>query len=461
MNLFRKELLAFAIVILVAVITVAVLAGYSTETEFRRYAAVYSGRTQRVVEGVRTYYLQEAGWGGLQQAMPEIVGAPGGRGRQESGGGGASGQGGALIYSVADADRQIVATTEGEPQGRLSAAEAEVALPLTLDGVLVGYLALDSPGSGGAALDVYGEAFLTQLRWALAIGAGIASVVGLVVAGLFTRSIVAPVQTLTRTAQTISEGRFDVRAEVKGEDEIAHLSTTFNVMAESLERSERARQAQTADIAHELRNPLAVLQSSLEALADGVYAPTSENIEPALDQVRLLNRLVEDLRTLALADAGQLVLDLLPVDVDALLRRVAEVHREAFRASDVALTLDLAASLPPVQADYARLSQVVNNILTNAIRYVPAGCLVRVTSSIDDGGVTVKVIDDGPGVPEDQLPHLFDRFWRGEPSRSRHTGGSGLGLAIARQILQAHDGRIWAEVTEGGGLTVSFRLPLM
>ena len=462
MSLFQKGLLAFAVVILVAVTTVAALAGYSTETEFRRYAAANNQRTRRLMDSLVAYYREQGDWGEVQQAFAGLVDSPGGHGRQEGPteqGGVAAQGGGDIVYRVADVDRWILATTEGELQGRLSDAEISAALPLFLDDTLVGYLALDVPGGANTGLDEHANAFLTQLRWALAIGAGVAFLVGLLIAGLLTRSIVSPLRTLTRTAETISQGQFDVRAEVRGADEIARLSTTFNAMAANLEWAEQARQSQTADIAHELRNPLAVLQSSLEALADGIYAPTPENIDPALDQVQLLNRLVEDLRTLALADAGQLTLELQPVDVNALLARVAEGYRDGFRANGVVLTLDLADSLPETMGDYARLSQVVNNVLTNAIRYVPAGCDVWVKSLPEDVGVTVSVIDNGPGVQEDQLEYLFDRFWRGEPSRSRHTGGSGLGLTIAYQILEAHGGRIWAELSEGGGLTVNFWLP--
>jgi len=462
MNLFQKGLLSFAVVILVTVITVAALAGYSTETEFRRYAVTNNQRTQRLMDSLVAYYRQQGDWAGVQQVFAGLVEFPGGRGRQEAaaGQGSAAAQGGGdIVYRVADVDRWILATTEGDLQGRLSDAEIDAALPLYLEDTLVGYLALDVPGGANVGLDEHASDFLTQLRWALAIGGGVAFVVGLVIAGFLTRSIVLPVQTLTRTAETVSQGRFDVRAEVRGGDEIAQLATTFNAMAANLERAEQARQSQTADVAHELRNPLAVLQSSLEALADGIYAPTPENIGPALDQVQLLNRLVEDLRTLALADSGRLSLELQPVDVNALLARVAEGYRDGFRVNDVVLTLDLADSLPVTIVDYARLSQVVNNVLTNAIRYVPAGCTVWVKSFPKDEGVTVRVIDNGPGVREDQLAYLFDRFWRGDPSRSRHTGGSGLGLAIAYQVLEAHSGRIWAELTEGGGLTVSFWLP--
>ena len=281
----------------------------------------------------------------------------------------------------------------------------------------------------------------------------------LLLAGVLTRSIVAPVRHLTDAAQAVAAGELDVRAPVRGKDEIARLGQTFNAMAASLKRAEDARRAQTADIAHELRNPLAVLQGTLEALADGIYEPTPENTQPALDQVRTLNRLVGDLRTLALADAGQLHLERQPLDVNVLLARAMEAYRESLAEKDIILQDATGSALPQVSADYDRLTQVVGNVLSNAARYVPAGGVVRITSQSTGDGVEVRIADNGPGVPEDDLPKLFERFWRGDPSRSRETGGSGLGLAIARHVIEAHGGRIRAEATPGGGLTIGFWLP--
>jgi signal transduction histidine kinase len=463
MTLFQKGLLAFAIVILIAVATVAVVAGYRAETAFRRYAFLYSGRTQVVAELLLTYYRQQGGWSGLQNAWTNLVMSGPGRGQQ-----GGMGMGGPtdVTYQVADRHRYIVASSEGNPTGRMSLVEATTALPLKAEGLTVGYLMVTAEERGvrSMALDAPANAFLRRLRWALALGGGVAFLAALLLASLLTRNILSPIQTLSRTAERVAQGQFDVRAEVRGRDEIANLAATFNRMATSLQHAQEARRAQTADIAHELRNPLAVLQSSLEALADGIYEPTPENITPVLDQVRTLNRLVEDLRTLALADAGQLHLDRQPLDIKAMVTRVAQTHREALLAQGIDLTVTLDDELPAVTADYTRLTQVLNNILGNAARYVPAGCTVIIkantlSSKDRDKRVQICVIDNGPGIPEAMIPRIFDRFWRNEPSRSRSTGGSGLGLTIARQIIKAHDGEIWAEPTPGGGLTLCFWLP--
>ncbi|MBN1890182.1 MAG: cell wall metabolism sensor histidine kinase WalK, partial [Thermoflexales bacterium] len=174
---------------------------------------------------------------------------------------------------------------------------------------------------------------------------------------------------------------------------------------------------------------------------------------------RTLNRLVDDLRILAQADAGELRLEKRRVDLRALLSRAAEAHRELLAAKGIALQAELAGQAVEIDADYERLTQAVNNVFSNAARYVPEGCELRLSLGSAEGGVVVRIADNGPGVPEEALPRLFERFWRGELSRSRVTGGAGLGLAIARHVLEAHGGRAWAEETPGGGLTIGLWLP--
>ena len=360
---------------------------------------------------------------------------------------------------MADVGRSIIASSEGGVTGQLSPAEVAWALPLTVGEELVGYLLPYTQAGQSSAWGVSEQQFLTRLQSALALGGGAAFVAALLLAGILTRSILAPVRALTDAAETIAQGDLAARAHVYGRDEIAQLASTFNAMAASLQHSEQARQTQTADIAHELRNPLAVLQGTLEALADGIYTPTPENIQPALEQVHTLNRLVEDLRTLALADAGQLYLERQPLDVAQWLVSVSEAHRVLFAEKELTLRMSVPAGLPSLVGDYVRLTQMLNNILGNVMRYVPAGGAVHITATQENDGVAIRIADNGPGVPAEALPHLFERFWRGDASRSRATGGSGLGLAIARYIVEAHQGRIWAEPSPGGGLTLVFWLP--
>lgn len=457
MSLYQKGLLAFALVILIAVATVLLLVSNQTEIGFRQYALLYSGRAQAIGTRLLSYYQMRGSWDGVQAALPRIAptaGMPAGMGR-----GRMPGPLESWDFRVADASGKVVAHLEGLPQGMFNRRELARALPLSLDDVIVGYLLPDIVSAHGFVLGGPEAQFLEQVRVALWTGAAVAVVAALLVGGVLMRGIVAPVRRLTRAAEQIAQGDLQVRAAVVANDEIGQLGRAFNAMAESLARAQAIRRAQTADIAHELRNPLAVLRGTLEAMADGVYAPTPENLDPALAQVQTLTRLVEDLRVLALADAGELHLAFQPLAPDALLARVAEAHRVPLEEQGLTLTCVLPAALPEISGDGDRLAQVVGNLLANAAHHIPAGGRVEITAAAQDGGLVTRVSDNGPGVPEADLPRLFERFWRGDPSRSRDTGGSGLGLAIARRIIEAHGGRMWAEVTPGGGLTVAFWLP--
>ena len=197
----------------------------------------------------------------------------------------------------------------------------------------------------------------------------------------------------------------------------------------------------------------------LEALADGIFPADAEHLAPVLEQAQLLARLVEDLRTLSLADAGRLALAPVVVDLNEWAAGVVSGFQTVAAERGVALTLEVAGDLPGVKMDPERMGQVLGNLLGNALRHTPQGSRVVVRAARSNDGVVVSTADSGPGVPPQHLPHIFERFWRGDPSRSRRTGGSGLGLAIARRIVEAHGGRIWAENVPQGGVRVSFSLP--
>jgi signal transduction histidine kinase len=233
-----------------------------------------------------------------------------------------------------------------------------------------------------------------------------------------------------------------------------------------LARADELRRNMTADVAHELRTPLSVIRGKLEGVLDGVYPATPEHLEPILEESKLLAHLVEDLRLLALAEAGQLTLEKRAVDVGDLLRDAQVNFGPQADDRRITLALDLPSELPSVEADRRRISQVVSNLLTNALRHTPQGECVTLSAALspslpggDKGGVTISVSDTGTGIPTEELPYIFERFWRGEKSRSRAGGGSGLGLAIAKQLVELHGGSIAVESTPGAGSTFRFTLP--
>jgi len=238
------------------------------------------------------------------------------------------------------------------------------------------------------------------------------------------------------------------------------LGQTFNNMADSLQQSEASRRAMTADIAHELRTPLAVQRANLEALQDGVYPLTVQNLDPVVEQNHLLTHLVEDLRTLALADAGQIELERTPSNLFSLVTRVVEKFQPQASTQQVNLVLSPPAeTLPPISIDPIRIEQLLINLISNALRYTPPGGRIDVAFSSLPNASRLTVHDSGSGIPEDSLPFIFERFYRADKSRSRSEGGSGLGLAIARNLARAHGGELTAANHPSGGAVFTLVLP--
>jgi signal transduction histidine kinase len=231
-------------------------------------------------------------------------------------------------------------------------------------------------------------------------------------------------------------------------------------MAESLAEADVQRRNMMADIAHELRTPLTVVQGNLEALIDGVYDLTPENVAGIHKQTVVLTRLVADLRDLALAEAGQLKLERKALPLRDVIAQVSEGLGIQAHEKEVTLKVEVAANLPQVQADEQRITQVLFNLISNALRHTPAGGTITINAEMREDQMLVSVRDTGTGIPPEDLPHVFERFYRADRSRARSTGGSGLGLTIAKQIVEAHGGQIWAQSWLGAGSTFAFGLPL-
>ncbi len=272
----------------------------------------------------------------------------------------------------------------------------------------------------------------------------------LLLAGLLVTQLTRPLSALSEAARRIAQGDRSVSVPVGGRDELGELAAAFNHMSANLQAQEEQRRALMADVAHELRTPLAGIQGTVEALQDGIFPLTQENLAPIQEQTALLARLVEDLRTLANAEAGQIRLDPGPVDVAELAHRVVAMHHAGATARGVSVTITAPDTLPPLHADAQRLEQVMSNLLGNALRHTPAGGTVEVHLASTPQGLRIAVLDSGEGIPAEDLPLIFERFYRSDRSRSRESGGTGLGLAIARQLVTLHGGRIWAESPPAG-----------
>ncbi|GII52529.1 two-component sensor histidine kinase [Planotetraspora thailandica] len=270
--------------------------------------------------------------------------------------------------------------------------------------------------------------------------------------------LIRPLRALTGAARRMEQGDVSARVTVTGGDEIARLGAAFNSMSERREQSENLRKAMVSDVAHELRTPLSNIRGWLEAVEDGVVAPDKSLTSSLLEEALLLQHIIDDLRDLAVADAGELRLHKELVDVPDLLAQVATAHRGAADAAGVTLATH-AHGDPGVQADPVRLRQAVGNLVSNAVRHTPPGGSVTLSSRIEDGHVVIEVADTGEGIGPGDLPHVFERFWRADRSRTRATGGSGLGLSIVRRLAEAHGGTVSAASVLGEGSVFTLRLP--
>lgn len=456
LGLVWKFLLAFVLVVLVGIGTVSFLARSTAVSEVRGFISRggYSD-TQRVADYLSAYYQGRGSWEGVEPLFSSEFNM----GHQMGGhmGGGIMGRMTGSDFTLTDPHGTVIAGERYTEGSVIDESELSSRTLIDVDGEIVGVLYLNEtifPGPEASLLQRMGRS--------LVLAALLAGLVAFLVGGFLIVNLLRPVRELTTAAQALSDGDLSRRVSVRGADELSDLSLAFNQMAANLERAESLRKDLTADIAHELRTPLAVIQARLEAIIDGVNPSTTENLEAVLEQSHMLNRLVEDLGTLALADAGQLILEPTDVDLIGLLRRVASHHEDRAHAREIDLRIDtedteeLLASVDPL-----RLEQVLSNLLTNALRHASdrGEVVLRIRSAGDRDAVRIEVMDDGEGIPEDALEKVFTRFYRADRGRSRQMGGTGLGLAIARRLVEAHGGTIRAGNRPEGGAIFSVELP--
>jgi signal transduction histidine kinase len=399
------------------------------------------------IENLTSYYEQNGDWENVDALVANFPCGPG----WES-----SAEGWPTEYLVATPDGVIVAASDSEMIGRsLHYGEKAMSFPIAVDGEMVGRLLLSPYGR-------FRDDFRFIVQGAMQRFVATGSIIGFaaLIAGLgFSRMISRPVVKLTEATRAVAAGDLNVRVQGHCPGELGELASAFNQMTEELARADELRRNMTADVAHELRTPLSVIQGKIEGVLDGVYPATPEHLEPILEETRLLAHLVEDLRLLALVEAGQLSLQKQAVGVDDLLRDAQVNFGPQADDRGIILALDLPPELPMVEADRRRISQVLGNLMANALRHTPQGGCVTLSAAAVEDGVEISVSDTGVGIQPDDLPYIFERFWRGEKSRSRAGGGSGLGLAIVKQLVEMHGGSIAVKSVPGAGSTFRFTLP--
>jgi two-component system sensor histidine kinase BaeS len=305
--------------------------------------------------------------------------------------------------------------------------------------------------------DAAAQQFLDSVDLSIWIGMGVALVLAAVGGLLLARYLTAPLERVTSAAQRLAEGERDVEVEPGGPEEVVRLGAAFNDMSASLTRSEALRRRLVGDVAHELRNPIAAIRAQTEGIRDGVLEPDSGRIDSIIEDVEHLGSLVGDLQELSVADAGALSYDMADIDLRGLLAREAERARGLVR-DDVEVMVDCPAGIT-VHGDERRILQVVRNLVSNAARHTQVGRLTLRAFPADGDEVAVEVADTGEGIPDSDLPFIFERFYRADAARSRDTGGAGIGLAISRRIVEDHGGAMFARSTPGQGTVVGFTLP--
>jgi len=453
-GLVAKILLAFGTVVLAALLAFSILANQAAAREVRGFM-FRGGMTDSALlaEDLADYFRVHGSWEGVGPLLSD----PTPWHRMMGGmGPGPEGLTGAMLPEVSLTDTEGRVIAGAQPRGRVMAsADLSAGTPILVDQQTVGLVVVSGP-----AVSTLGESLIGRVARGIWIVGAVTGLAAVLAGAMLVSGLLKPVRELTAASRALAGGDLGRRVPVRSQDEVGELSAAFNQMAENLQNAEQLRRDMTADIAHELRNPLAVLQAHVEALADGVYPPTAERLAPVLDQAKLLSRLVEDLRTLALADGGQLGLDRVPSNLKALAQRVVESY--ASQAADAGVSLRLEGEPALALVDPMRVEQILGNLISNALRHSGrAGeVLLRVGRGSDGDRAVVSVADKGDGIPEEALPRIFERFYRADRSRTRAEGGTGLGLAIARQLVEIQGGDIRVGNRPEGGAEFTISFPL-
>ena len=447
MRLLWKLTLGFMLVGLIGVAILAAFASFATRKEFDRF--VFNEYQSSLTEALQSYYEENQGWDGLQKAFP----FPGHYWLDRKP---PTPRGDGLLLTNVDGV-SLIRGMGYEPGENIPSEVLEDATPLEVDGQTVGWLKatrIDFRPSPTETL------FVNRINRALICSAIGAALVSLIVGILLARTLTRPIQELTAATQAVAAGDLEQQVQVRSRDELGELATSFNSMSADLARSQTLRRQMTVDIAHELRTPISVILSHVDAIDDGVLPASEETFDVIRGEAQRLERLVEDLRTLSRADAGELTMIRRKVSLQSILNQALSAHRPLARERNIELIADLEQNLPQIFIDPDRINQVLSNLLTNALRHTEPGGSIQLKAEKQEGIVELRIRDSGPGIPPDELQRVFDRFYRIDKSRQRETGGSGLGLAIAKSIIENHGGTIHAESSPGQGATFVILLPI-
>jgi len=441
-----KMVLAFLGIALTSIVLIVLLARWRTDTEFSRF--VVDRKETDLVEKFETYYRAKGSWEGFKgyvtgdsnSAKPE------------------NGTFRDPYFIVADEKGRVVSPGLGYRfDQQVHRDKLEWGSPIEVNGERVGTLVMGQipPGKNPRERE-----FLQRTNMMLVFSAFGASIVALLIGIVLSRSFTHPIRELTEATHAVASGNFGQQVSVRSKDELGELATSFNKMSADLARSTEARKQMTADIAHELRTPLSLIIGHADAVHDGVLPPTKDNFEIIREEALRLEHLVDDLRTLSLADTGELRVHLQAVSPQKLLNDLQAAYQHIATRKSMKIQVETPPELPMLNIDPGRMTQVLTNILDNALQHAPEGGVIKLSARRVEDSVELSIKDSGPGIEGENVDRIFSRFYRADDGRSRDDGGSGLGLAIAKSIVEAHNGRIRAESEPGHGLTVSIQIPI-
>lgn len=452
-----RLLLAFLAVILAATGTVLFFVIRNTGDELQQFEERNNQiRSARMEYLLSVYYFITGGWNGLQDVVVEI--------------GNSEGQ----HIVVTDASNTVVADSKGNLLGKLyTPASSSTPLFATVRGTPIvpseGISPTPQPSRrisvGTLYINPESPVLLTKnlsdtINRFLLWGGLLAVAVALVLTLVLSRRISAPIRALTVTAKKLGQRDFSQRVDFRDKSELGDLARNFNSMADDLERGEKLRRNLVADTAHELRTPLTNIRGYLEAIQDGVVKADDATIKSLYEEVTLLSRLIDDLQELALAESGELKMVRQPDDIGRLINQAVTAKQAEAADKGLSLVTELPEELPLCNIDSHRISQVLYNLLDNAVAHTPQGGSITVSARQADGWVEISVADTGEGIPAEELPNIFERFYRVDKSRARATGGHGLGLTITRRLVEAHGGKIAVQSELGKGSRFTFTVPV-
>jgi len=440
-SLAVKLILAFLGLGLAVAGLVAIFAGQFTANAFGDF--IFNQNQENLASRLSDYYRQHGSWEGVDDALPNMFDPR---------------QGGDPNIQLVDMTGHVIAGRPVFPPGQpVSATDLAQGAPIEVNGARVGTLVR---GSGGFGIPPRGASFLGRINEALIIATFGAAVLALILGWLFARAFTRQLSELTVATKKIAEGNFGQQVAVRSKDEVGQLAESFNKMSADLAHSRDIRQQMTADIAHELRTPLSIILAHSEALRDGVIPSTPETHTILYDEEVRLSHLVEDLRILSLADAGELSLNKRGMEPAALLERAMAANAPKLQQKGITPHTEIGTDLPDVNVDPERMAQVLNNLIDNAGRHTPeGGSVTGKVRVMHPARVLFTIEDTGPGVAAVDVPNIFERFYRADKSRQHDSSGSGLGLAIAKSIVEAHGGKIWVESPAGSGAIFFIELP--